>query len=198
VLVTLAGQRLVLMIDGAGVTGYEPNTGRVAWEQPWKGGMYNVAQPTPAAADRILVTAGYGVGAALFKAEGVNSDGRLTSSQEWASRGLRAKFNNPAVRGGHAYGLDNNVLVCLGLDDGKRRWRGGEYGYGQVLLAGDLLIVQAEDGRVALVEATPQSYRELGSFQALGDGTTSWNPPALSGRRLLVRNDREAACYELP
>jgi outer membrane protein assembly factor BamB len=194
---TLGGKQLVLMIDGAGVTGYLARTGKVVWEQPWKGGSYNVAQPT-VAGDRVLVTAGYGVGSALFRVVPGTTDGPLVSSQLWASRGLRAKFNNPAVREGHAYGLDNNVLVCLDLNDGKREWRGGEYGYGQVLLAGDLLIVQAEDGRVALIEATQETYWELGVFQALDSGTTSWNPPALSGRTLLVRNDREAACFELP
>jgi len=194
---TLGGKRLVLMIDGAGVTGYLAQTGKVVWEQPWKGGTYNVAQPT-VVGDRVLVTAGYGVGSALFRVVPGSADGPLASSQLWASRGLRAKFNNPTVREGHAYGLDNNVLVCLDLNDGKRKWRGGEYGYGQVVLVGDLLIVQAEDGRVALVEANSEAYRELGVFQALDSETTSWNPPAMSGRTLLVRNDREAACFELP
>jgi outer membrane protein assembly factor BamB len=72
----------------------------------------------------------------------------------------------------------------------------GRYGHGQLLLVGDLLLVQAESGDVVLVEANPAEHRQLGRFRALASKT--WNNPALSGRYLLVRNDQEAACYELP
>jgi outer membrane protein assembly factor BamB len=73
---------------------------------------------------------------------------------------------------------------------------GGRYGHGQVILFDDVLLVLAEDGELLLVEATPEEHRELARFQALGD--KSWNCPALAGRFLVVRNDREAACYEMP
>ena len=65
-----------------------------------------------------------------------------------------------------------------------------------MLLVDNLLIVQAESGDVALVEASPRGYFELGRFQALDDRT--WNYPVISGKLLLVRNDRAAACYDLP
>ena len=76
------------------------------------------------------------------------------------------------------------------------RWKGGRYGHGQILLADDLLLVLAENGAVVLVEPDPQAHRELGQFEALSGKT--WNNPALAGKYLLVRNDHEAACYELP
>ena len=112
------------------------------------------------------------------------------------SRQLKTKFSNVAVYNGFVYGLDDEVLTCLDLSTGKRRWRDGDYGYGQILLVDDLLLVQAESGDVALVEATPAAYNELARFSALSERT--WCNPVLSGHKLLVRNDREAACYELP
>ena len=57
-------------------------------------------------------------------------------------------------------------------------------------------MVQAEKGQVALVEATPERFRELGKFTALQSKT--WNHPVLVGNRLLVRNADEMACFELP
>ena len=100
------------------------------------------------------------------------------------------------VRDQFVAGLDDGVLTCLDVRDGKRMWRDGRYGHGQILLVDDLLLVQEESGEVALVEATPAGFKELTSFPALNGKT--WTPPALSGHRLLVRNDREAACYALP
>ncbi|MFO1460706.1 MAG: hypothetical protein U1G08_15035 [Verrucomicrobiota bacterium] len=78
---------------------------------------------------------------------------------------------------------------------GKRLWKDGRYGSGQTLLVDDLILVQSEPGFVALVEARPDTYRELGRIPALSSKT--WNNPAVAGPYLLVRNDQEAVCYEL-
>ncbi len=108
---------------------------------------------------------------------------------------MQAKFTTPVFHNGFIYGLDNGILACLDPATGKRRWIDGRYGHGQILLAGDLLIVQAEDGRVVLVAPSPDELQERGRVQAM-DGKT-WNNPALAGRYLLVRNDQEAVCYEV-
>jgi outer membrane protein assembly factor BamB len=79
--------------------------------------------------------------------------------------------------------------------NGKRRWKEGRYGHGQVIVAADRLVVQAESGEVVLVEATPDGHKELGRVQALTG--KAWTVPTLAGRYLLVRNDHEAACYEV-
>jgi outer membrane protein assembly factor BamB len=115
---------------------------------------------------------------------------------------LRTKFCNVVLHGEHIYGLSDGILECVELatgrlvwTSGRRVWKEGGYGQGQVLGVEDLLLVQAESGEVALVEATPSGHRELGRFAAL-DGKT-WNNPSLYGRYLLVRNAEQAACYEL-
>ena len=96
----------------------------------------------------------------------------------------------------HLYGLDNGILTCIDLVDGQRRWKRGRYGHGQMLLVGDKLLIQAESGEVVLVAATSDEHRELGKFNALFSKT--WNNLALAGNVLVVRNDREAAAFELP
>jgi outer membrane protein assembly factor BamB len=61
---------------------------------------------------------------------------------------------------------------------------------------GDVLLVSAESGEIFLLDPNPVASRELTRFPALAGKT--WNPPALAGQYLLVRNDKEAACYRLP
>jgi outer membrane protein assembly factor BamB len=111
-------------------------------------------------------------------------------------RAMRCKFNNPVAHAGFLYGLDDGVLVCMDAHTGQQpRWRGPRFGHGQLLISDDLLIVLSEEGQLALVEATPDAYREHGRVDAL-EGRT-WNCPALAGGKLYVRNDREMACYDL-
>jgi outer membrane protein assembly factor BamB len=108
---------------------------------------------------------------------------------------MKAKFNGPVLHEGHVYGLDEGILACVRVDTGDLRWKGGRYGYGQVLLASGHLIITTESGDVVLVKATPEGHRELASFSAV-EGKT-WNNPALANGLLLVRNTTEMACFRL-
>jgi outer membrane protein assembly factor BamB len=94
------------------------------------------------------------------------------------------------------YGLDDGALVCLDPANGELKWKGKRYGHGQMILTGSLLRLGAENGEVILLQPDPREPRELGRFTALK--TKTWNPPALAGEYLLVRNDLEAACFRLP
>jgi outer membrane protein assembly factor BamB len=115
----------------------------------------------------------------------------------WREAGsLKTKFTNVAIHEGHAYGLSDGILECVRLADGKRMWKGGRYGQGQVLRVGSFLLVQSEPGEVVLVDASPAKHTVRGRLAALSSQT--WNTLCLAGRRLLVRNAEEAACYELP
>jgi outer membrane protein assembly factor BamB len=194
VAVELAGRRQILVFNGAGLASHDARDGRVLWSEPWPRGTENVSQPVPLPGDRVFLSSGYDIGGRLWAIAA--HGGGLRATTVWESRGLKAKFTNVVARDGYLYGLDDGILVCLDATEGKRRWKRGRYGHGQVLLVDDLLLVQAESGEVALVAADAQAYRELGRFPALGGKT--WNHAALAGRRLFVRNDREAARYDLP
>ena len=194
-LVTLLGRPQVVVFNEGTVAGHDPATGAVLWEQAFPKEQPNVAPPLPLPGDRLLVSAGYGIGSKVFAFAG-QDDGTAAPSLVWESPRLKSKFANLILHEGFVYGLDDGVLTCLDPATGERRWKGGRYGHGQLLLVAGLLLVQTEEGEIVLVEPTPEAHRELTRFPVL-DGKT-WNPPALSGARLLVRNDREAALYDLP
>ena len=197
-LATLAGVEQILIVNHHAIVAHDPANGRVLWRYPWIGDQPKVPQPVPIGADKVLIASGYGIGCMLLDIK-AGPDGELSASEAWKKHSLKLKpkFTNVVLHEGFVYGLDDGrSLVCLDLARGERKWQGGHYGHGQILLVGDLLLVQSEEGDVALVEATPKRYRELTRFKAI-EGKT-WNNPALAGRYLLVRNAEEAACYELP
>jgi outer membrane protein assembly factor BamB len=192
---TLAGRRQILIFNGESLAGHDVSTGALLWERPWPGEQPNVAQPLPLAGDRVLFSAGYGVGSKLYQI-GAATDGSLSASLVWESPRLKAKFTNVFFHEGFVYGLDDGVFTCLDPKDGQRKWRDGRYGHGQAILVGGLFLIQTEEGEVVLVEPSPGGLKELTRFTDF-EGKT-WNPPALAGNRLYVRTDREAAAFELP
>jgi outer membrane protein assembly factor BamB len=109
---------------------------------------------------------------------------------------LKTKLTNAVVDGDDVYGLSEGVLECVSAETGERKWRGGRYGHGQILMVGENLLVLGEAGELAIGKASPDGWEELSQIPAL-EGKT-WNNLALSGNRLLIRNGEEAACYELP
>lgn len=194
---TLLGVPQILTFTAAAAAAHDPESGSVLWEQPWRGGHPHVADPRAVSSNQVLISSGYGTGSRLVEvrrtAEGT---GWLAPEEVWRSMRLKSKFANVLLKDGFVYGLDDGKLVCLDLGNGERRWEGERYGHGQVLLVGEVILLTTEAGEVVQVEATPEAFRERHRFAAL-EGKT-WNPPALAGDILVVRNDREATAFRLP
>jgi outer membrane protein assembly factor BamB len=193
-LVTLAGMRQLLIVSATRVVGMTPGEGRLLWEYPWPTSQgINAAQPVLIGGDRVFMSAGYDHGAALFQV--TRSGDTFEARTFWESRRMKNKFSTSLLHNGYLYGLDEAILACIDAATGELKWKGGRYGYGQVMLAGDHLIVLTEDGDVALVKATPDRHEELARFAAI-DGKT-WNHPVIADGRLLVRNLREMAAFDI-
>jgi outer membrane protein assembly factor BamB len=192
-LVTLAGRRQILVVTAGRVVGLTED-GAQLWEYPWRNGAsINISQPIVVGPNRFFISAGYGKGAALVEVSGAGKS--LTARTVWENSSMKNKFNGSVLQNGYIYGLDEGILTCVDAATGERKWKGGRYGYGQLLLASNHLIVITETGELALVRATPDQYTEVAKFSAL-EGKT-WNVPAIDNNHLLVRNQTQMACYNL-
>jgi len=190
----VGGVPQILIFNKGSVSGHALNSGDILWHHPWQqSGTSHVAQPVVLPQGRVFVSSGYGVGCELLKIK--MSENEVLVSSLWKNRNLKSKFANVIYHKEYLYGLDNGILTCLDAATGERAWKRGRYGHGQLLLIGNTILIQTESGDIALVQASPDAFVELARWQALGSKT--WNHPAFARPLLIVRNDLEAACYEL-
>jgi outer membrane protein assembly factor BamB len=195
-LATIGGVPQILFLGGPGAIGVDPQTGKVLWQHKWEGGA--IVQPAMTADGDVIISAiSMSGGEALRRLAVVRNGDAWTAQEKWTTRGLKPYFNDYVIHKGHAYGFDGNILSCIDLADGARKWKGGRYGAGQLVLVADqdLLLLISEDGELALVSAKPDGFQEVARAPAI-EGKT-WNHPVLVRDVLLVRNDHEMVAFKL-
>jgi hypothetical protein len=181
---TVGGKVQAIFVTRMNCVAADPQTGDItrlfAFGQ--RGPTVNAAAPL-IIADKLFVTASYGVGAVLASLDG---------KQIWSSDDrLSSQYATPVEKGGFLFGIHGREdvgvaeLRCIELATGKVRWSKTGYGVAHLILAGDQLLIQKTDGQIALASADPTSYRELASARIAPGPTRAL--PALSRGRLFVR-----------
>ncbi len=192
----VAGESSIPVVTDQGLVLYDPADGSVLWTYEWPINNYRVLQPLVIGESTLLLSTGQGVGTRRLD---LRRDGAgLAGAERWTSRGMKPDFNDFAAHQGSLYGFDPNILACIDLETGERRWKGGRYGAGQLLLLPDAsqLLVISEKGVLVLVRATPERHEELARMKVFEAKT--WNHPVLVGDRLYLRNAREAVALAMP
>ena len=195
--VNVSGVPQVVLLRGGGAVAVAPKDGAVLWEHTWEDGA-SIVQPGLAENGDIALAGADASGGSGMRRLALSSGASgWTVETRWTTRGLKPYFNDFVVHEGHAYGFDGSILSSITLSDGKRNWKGGRYGGGQMMLLADqdLLLVSSEEGDIALVSANPAEFHEVARFKAV-EGKT-WNHPVLAGDVLLVRNAEEMVAFRL-
>jgi outer membrane protein assembly factor BamB len=196
-LATIDGVAQVVILSAPGVVSLNPADGKLLWEHKWEGGA--IVQPAVTEDGDIVISAISATGGQGTRRLSVKHDSaNWTLEERWTTNGLKPYFNDYVIHKGHAYGFDNNILAAIDLADGKRKWKGGRFGNGQLVLLADqdLLLVTSEEGELVMVSATSDQFREIGRLPILNSKT--WNHPVVVGNVLLVRNGEEMAAFRLP
>jgi outer membrane protein assembly factor BamB len=196
---TIDGVPQILLLTASGATSVSPQTGAVLWEHEWPIGGTTITQPAITADGDVVINAMGATGGIATRRLHVTRDAASWHVEErWTSNGLKPYFNDFVIHKGHAYGFDGSILASIDVGDGARKWKGGRFGNGQLVLLEeqDLLLVLSEEGELALVSATPDRFTEIARVSVLNSKT--WNHPAIVGDTLLVRNGEEMAAFRLP
>jgi outer membrane protein assembly factor BamB len=192
-LATIGGSQQIVFTNAVGVNSLAPATGDLLWQYKLPEGT-RIVQPAVVSNDLLV---GDGDGKNIRRIAVTHESNKWDVKELWNSIALKPYFNDFVVHNGHAYGFDGTYISCIDLNDGAKKWKGGKYGAGQLMLLADqdVLLVVSEQGDLALVSATPDQFKELGRVSGIQGKT--WNHPALANDILLVRNGEEMAAFKL-
>jgi outer membrane protein assembly factor BamB len=205
---TLAGRRVYVYAALGGIVGVAadgPDAGALVWEtDEWN---HSVVAPSPVALDgeRFLVTAGYGVGSAVFRVAAAGGALKATLERRFERTEFAAEQQTPLVAAGLVCtvmpkdgGALREQFVCMGADGGLR-WGSGKdarFGLGPFLAADGKLFILADDGTLTLARASATAFEPLARAKVLA-GVDAWAPMAIAGGRLLLRDSRRMLCLDV-
>ncbi|MGA2253959.1 MAG: PQQ-binding-like beta-propeller repeat protein [Thermoguttaceae bacterium] len=194
------GVRQYVELLSRGLVGISAKDGAFLWRyNRASNGIINVPAPI-VRGDRIFVSSGYGVGSALLKLSSVERKIKVEEvyfTKEFQNLNGGMVLVGDHIYGGHRSGIGGGPLACLEMKTGKVAWsqRGD---FTNVLAADGHLYCRHTSGFIALVEATPQEYKEKGRFmQPDRSQSPAWTYLVLTGRRLYVRDQSTLLCYDL-
>jgi outer membrane protein assembly factor BamB len=192
--VEIGGRRMAVFFTGTKLVGLDPADGEILWSTGWETSYdVNAAAPVFVPPNRIFVSSGYGVGAALFEVKVQGA--RASVAEVWRTKRMKNQFSSSVYHDGHLYGFDDSILKCLDAATGEETWKARGFGHGSLMLADGRLYVLSDRGTLALVEARPDAYTEVARFDPL-DGKC-WTMPSLASGRLFLRDEEEVVAYDV-
>ena len=192
------GVRQIIFFCVSGLVSVEASSGKELWRQKFRFAVSTAAAPI-VADNFVYCSAGYGVGAGLYK---ISKSGTKFSSEEvWRkANDLMNHWSTPVHHEGHLYGMfgfkkyGRGPLQCVELKTGKVKWSHAGYGPGNVILVGDKLLALADNGELAVVQATSSGYKELARRKVITG--KCWSTPVISDGKVFARSTKEAVCLD--
>ena len=193
-LAKIHGLEQVIFLCRSGLVSLESKNGKELWRQAFSFKVSTASSPV-VADDLVFCSAGYGVGAGVFKIS-LNA-GNWESEQVWRKRNeLMNHWSTPLYYEGNLYGIfgfkeyGKAPLQCVDLKTGEIRWSQKGFGPGNLIRSGDTLWVLSDDGQIVAVSANSNRYTEFGRSKILTG--KCWTTPTISKNILLARSTKEA------
>jgi outer membrane protein assembly factor BamB len=177
----------------------DPQKGTLLWRAPFPFKTSTAASPV-VFQDIVYCGAGYGVGGGAFK---ISKQGNSFSAAPiWRKDGndFGNHWSTPVVKDGYLYGMFSfkkygvGPLCCMDIRTGDFKWK-PNFGAGQVILAGDVVVAMTDSGEVVFVKANSGSYQEL-KRAPLVKGKV-WSYPSIAFNHIFVRSTQEGGCFAI-
>jgi outer membrane protein assembly factor BamB len=201
--VTMDGRRWGFVFTRGGLVGFEPASGQVDFFYPWRAReLESVNASNPVVhGDTVLISESYGPGSSLLRVRPGGYDVIWKDPPE-RNKTLQTHWGTPIYHRGYVYGCHGSgssdaELRAIEYMTGKVMWRQPGLGRTTLLYANGHLIVQSEDGKLSLVEATPARYRLVAQTKGPLVERPAWNAPILSHGLLYVQGRDRLLCMEL-
>ncbi|MFO1092184.1 MAG: PQQ-binding-like beta-propeller repeat protein [Planctomycetaceae bacterium] len=194
--VELNGVRQYVNFTHTGVIGVQADNGDFLWSNSASAnGTANCSSPV-AYDGNIFSSSGYGQGCALVKI--TEKRGRDGAKLVYKNEELRSHHGGIVLDGQYVYGTDEGVMKCLDVLTGETKWQNRSVGKGAVVYADGKIILRSEQGPIALLDATPDEYREHGRFeQPDRSGQAAWAHPVVADGKLFLRDQGLLLVYDL-
>ena len=156
------GRKQYVQCLSKGMVGVDAKTGQFLWRN--KEVAKGPAQYfTPVARGEYVYGGALGVGGVLVRVK--PDGGGVAAEQVYFTRGLPNGIGGAVLVGEHLYGTEvGQKLVAVEFTTGKVKWQSENFGWSSLAYADGLLYAHAVNGDIALVEASPEAFREKGRF----------------------------------
>jgi len=193
------GKSLLVHLNAETVEVRDPNqSGILVSEFKWGRKFPQVSIPIVVGKDKIFVSSGYGIGSALYRIPEILNDLPVTAEKVWSKKRMKSKFANLFnLDDQNILGLNDGTLTIIDATNGERLFEGERYGHGQILsVSNDQYLIQSEKGSLIMVSLDNGEIIEQAKFEVFKNKT--WNPPAMVGPHVMMRNHRQMALVRLP
>jgi outer membrane protein assembly factor BamB len=203
--VEVDGVRQYVQFVATGVVGVDAKTGKFLWSYD-KTKDFAANIPTPVFYDNCVFTSTSRNGSGLNR---ITVNKKEVSSEQVYYNNTKLNSIGGVVRvGDYIYGTNfKGELVCMDFKTGKEKWQHASAGQASLCYADGMLYVRGQGGsgfgkesppKVALVEATPEGYKEKGQFTQPDHGkTTAWAHPVVANGRFYLRDGPVLLCYDV-
>ena len=195
----IGGVRQYIQLTPESLAGVGAADGKLLWRAPRKGNVAVISSPVYKDG-LVYVSSGYGVGCNLFQVTA--QAGKFDAKQIYANKIMSNHHGGVLNIFEFIYGYsDGKGWTCQDLKSGEAKWQEKEkLGKGSLVYADSRLYLRQEGSRgtVALIEATPDGYKEHGRFdQPDRSSKNSWPHPVIAGGQLYLRDQDLLLCYDL-
>ena len=199
IIVNSGGVKQYVQFLAKGLVGVGADDGKLLWryDRTAQGSPANI--PTPVASDELVYSSAGRSGGGLVK---LNVDGQAVDAEQvYFEPKLPSSIGGSVQVDGYLYGTNSQGLMCVKFDTGEVKWQNRSVGAASVLAAEGRLYVNGDTGDVALVEITPEAYREKGRFtlpdQPDRGRSKAWAYPVVADGKLYIRDLGSLWCYDI-